>query len=188
MSEQGNEPTIAGDGSLHVDMVVRTRTLERLYEVAKKIGTFSENKPICDDETLQALLMMQELWEKVERDVIASIRARIESRQRATHVESEAVDQGSIEDELLDDLEDEEDLENLDEEDEDTLSPEELAEAEKNDKELSELLDTCEQHPYAVSLYMYQRLTELLEPVAQEFGTTAPVETVKALLEAYRSK
>ena len=61
-------------------------------------------------------------------------------------------------------------------------------EAEKDDKVLSMMLDLCEQQPYLVDLYGYQRMRELLEPMAAQFGTSMPMQTLEALVRAYQER
>lgn len=112
-----------------------------------------------DNETLVALIEI----EVQRRGVVSQVMNRLlEEVKQATASKGEAFSEEEIDPE-----EDDDDFE---------------------DRAIKALIDTYEQQTYAVHLYLYDRLSQFLEPLAKELNTQTPLQTVRALMAVYRER
>lgn len=115
-----------------------------------------------DDETLDALLTIRDQRRAVIDQVLFELGEEFkqaqESKERNSSEEERSV---------------------VNEEDEDE---------ERDDRVMNMLIDTYEQQGYGVHVYFSQRIMQMLEPLAKEFGTSTPIPTLQALVAAYRAR
>jgi hypothetical protein len=193
----------AGEVSGERHFIVEITILKRLYQMARKLGTFSYSQIDCNDKTLQALLTIYDLQKTVQQAVEKQFKQRllhqyilrapdgvsVEDDPFVSRLQKEIGDSGHP---LIaqEDVSAEEDLELLspvEDNWEKLASPEELAEYERYDQMFAMLLDLCEEHPYAIHLYFYERMAAQLTPFAEQFETGTAIETLQALITAYQT-
>jgi len=152
IKEELDQKTGEADAESLCDIFVADETRERFNQFAHTLGISS------DDETLVALLEIEQAQRTVASEGIAWLTSTFEAEGKVQHELRDA----DVSKTLLD--------------------------ADRDDRVMNELLDIAEQHPRAVSLYLYRRFLSLLAPLMEEFGTVAPLGVIQALLAAYWRK